>query len=117
MKKLIVITSQLCFILLYCTFSPVVVNSDPLTEPLVENTEKVITSESDKELHLIIEDMFDVFFRQRREEVYVKPIEIIFWLQKLDEYKKKNPEDIDRVSFLEGECLYRMRNFKAAYSK
>ncbi len=117
MKKPIVITSQLCLILAFVVFYPVGVSSDQLPKPTVESTQKVIASESDKALHLIIEDMFDVFFRPRREKIYVKPVEIKFWLQKLDEYKKKNPQDIDRVLFLEAECLYRMRDIKAAYSK
>ena len=117
MKKLIVITSLLCLLVAYGTFYPAGVNSDQLPKPLMENPKEVITSESDKKLHLIIEDMFDVFFRQRREKIYVKPVEIKFWLQKLDEYKQKNPDDIDRVLFLEAECFYRMREFKTAYSK
>ena len=110
-------TSRLLVILLCCTFYPAGVNSDPFKDPTNEKTEKVITSVSDKELYLIIEDMFDVFFRQRREQSYIQPVEIKFWLQKLSEYKEKNPEDIDRVLFLEAECFYRMRKLKTAYSK
>jgi hypothetical protein len=117
MKKLIVIISQFLVILLCCTFYPAAVNSEPGKDPTDQKTEKVITSESDKELYLIIEDMFDLFFKKRSEEVNIQPVEIKFWLQKLSEYKKKNPEDIDRVLFLEAECFYRMRDFKTAYSK
>jgi hypothetical protein len=93
------------------------VNADPPTQPIMENKKKKITSESDKELHAIIDDMFDVLFQKRSESAYVKPVDIIFWLQKLEEYKKKNPEDVSRVLFLEGECHYRTGNLQTAYSK
>ena len=69
-------------------------NADPPTQPILENEKKKITSESDKELHAIIDDMFDVLFQKKSENVYVKPVDIKFWLQKLKEYKNKNPEDI-----------------------
>jgi len=91
--------------------------ADPPTESISGNTEKIINSESDKELHVIIDDMFDDLFQRRSENVYVKPITFKFWLQKLKEYKQKNPEDINRVLFLEAECHYRMSNLKRAYAK
>lgn len=93
------------------------VNAHPPTQPILKIKEKKITSESDKELHAIIDDMFDVLFQSKSENVYVKLVDIKFWLQKLKEYKKKNPEDVSRVLFLEGECYYRIGNLQTAYSK
>lgn len=117
MKRLITIICALCIIFLSFFLYHFEANADPPTQPILENKKKKITSESDKELHAIIDDMFDVLFQKKSENVYAKPVDIKFWLQKLKEYKNKNPEDISRVLFLEAECHYRIGDLLTAYSK
>ena len=117
MKHLITIICSFCMIFLSFFLYHFEADADSQTKPNLETEKRNITSESDKELHAIIEDMFHVLFQKKNENIYIKPVDIIFWLQKLKEYKKKNPEDFSRVLFLEAECHYRLGNLSTAYSK